>query len=207
MQRRLFIATTVAAAAALSACSTTGSGGWVTLIVYALGAWALCFSAVALASRRRALAFPAACAAFGVMLLYGSELFLIKDVFFSSVPRLNTIFKLSYQAWVLLSLGGAVGIVQALRNARKQPLGYVAVPALGLVSLGLCYPLLAAFNRTWSRRLQKDQQSCADTAIVWIEVRHIPVGVELNVLPEGVQWLHMRTVKRGQPLRAGCLLR
>ncbi|MFO1328205.1 MAG: DUF1080 domain-containing protein [Rubrivivax sp.] len=32
MQRRLFIATTVAAAAALSACSTTGSGGWVTLI-------------------------------------------------------------------------------------------------------------------------------------------------------------------------------
>ena len=131
-----------------AAVDARGAGGWVTLIVYALGAWALCFSAVALASRRRALAFPAACAAFGVMLLYGSELFLIKDVFFSSVPRLNTIFKLSYQAWVLLSLGGAVGIVQALRNARKQPLGYVAVPALGLVSLGLCYPLLAAFNRT-----------------------------------------------------------
>ncbi len=125
-----------------------GAGGWVTLAIYALSAWLLCFSAVALAARRRALAFPAACAAFGVMLLYGSELFLIKDVFFGSVPRLNTIFKLSYQAWVLLSLGGAVGIVQALRNLRRQPAGYVAVPALGLVVIGLCYPLLAAFNRT-----------------------------------------------------------
>lgn len=125
-----------------------GAGGWVTLAIYGLSAWALCFSTVALGSRRRALAFPTACAAFGVMLLYGSELFLIKDVFFGSVPRLNTIFKLSYQAWVLLSLAGAVGIVQALKNVRRQRLGYVAAPVLVLVGLGLCYPLLAAFNRT-----------------------------------------------------------
>ncbi|HNO65384.1 MAG TPA: DUF2298 domain-containing protein [Tepidiformaceae bacterium] len=131
-----------------TAVDARGAGGWVTLVIYGLSAWALCFSAVALSLRRRALAFPAACAAFGVMLLYGSELFLIKDVFFGSVPRLNTVFKLSYQAWVLLSLAGAVGVVQALRNLRRQPLGIIAVPALGLTGLALCYPLLAAFNRT-----------------------------------------------------------
>lgn len=125
-----------------------GAGGWVTLAVYAGSAWLLCFSAVALAQTKRAMAFPAACAAVGVMLLYGSELFLIRDVFFGSVPRLNTIFKLSYQAWVLLSLGGSVGVICALRNLRARPVNLVAVPALGLVALGLCYPLLAAFNRT-----------------------------------------------------------
>jgi len=130
------------------AVDARGAGGWVTMAIYAGSAWLLCFSAVALAAAKRALAFPAACAAFGVMLLYGSELFLIKDVFFGSVPRLNTVFKLSYQAWVLLSLGGAVGIVQALRNVRRQPLGLVGAPAIALVALGLCYPLLAAFNRT-----------------------------------------------------------
>lgn len=118
------------------------------MAIHAASAWMLCFAAVALAARRHAMAFPAACAAIAVMLLYGSELFLIRDVFFGSVPRLNTIFKLSYQAWVLLSLAGAIGIACGLRNLRGRPFAVIAYPALGLAVLGLCYPVLAAFNRT-----------------------------------------------------------
>ncbi len=124
-----------------------GTGGWVTLGIYAGSAWVLCFASVALGFRRHAMAVPAACAAIAVMLLYGSELFLIKDVFFGSVPRLNTVFKLSYQAWVLLSLGGAVAVACGLRNLKARPLAIVAYPALVLVAVGLCYPVLAAFNR------------------------------------------------------------
>ena len=50
---------------------------------------------------------------------HAQRIFVVDDL--ASLPdwyRMNTIFKLSYQAWVLLSLGGAVGVVQALRNAR-----------------------------------------------------------------------------------------
>lgn len=125
-----------------------GAGGWLTMATYAGSAWLLCFAAVALAWRRHAMAFPAACAAIAVMLLFGSELFLIRDVFFGSVPRLNTVFKLSYQAWVLLALSGAVGVACGLRNLRTRPFAVIAYPALGLAALGLCYPVLAAFNRT-----------------------------------------------------------
>ncbi|MEO8538432.1 MAG: DUF2298 domain-containing protein [bacterium] len=130
------------------AVDARGAGGWVTLAIYAASAWLLCYSTVALALLRRPLALAAGCAAIAIMLLYGSELFLIKDVFFGSVPRLNTIFKLSYQAWVLLSLAGAVGVCVALRNLRQRPLGGVAIAALSLAGVGLLYPVLASFNRT-----------------------------------------------------------
>jgi uncharacterized membrane protein len=98
---------------------------------------------------RRAAAVPAALAATGALLLYGAELFFIADVFAGGLPRLNTIFKLSYQAWVLLSLAGGVGIAVAAAQIRKKPLfAIAAVPAGALVILGLVYPLLASFNRT-----------------------------------------------------------
>jgi YYY domain-containing protein len=126
------------------------AGGWVTLVIYAGSAWMLCTASLAFASKRSPMAFPAACAAIAVMLLYGSELFLIRDVFFSSVPRLNTVFKLSYQAWVLLALAGGVGVACGLRALPRRRAGVVAIPALGLLALGLAYPLLASFNRTAS---------------------------------------------------------
>ncbi|HML97579.1 MAG TPA: DUF2298 domain-containing protein [Tepidiformaceae bacterium] len=127
-----------------------GTGGWVTLGFYGAFVWLLTTVAVLMVRSRRAAAPVAAFAATGVLLLYGSELFLIRDVFFSSVPRLNTVFKLSYQAWVLLALAGAVGIVAGFRAAVlfRRPLALLALPAAWLAAAGLVYPLLAAFNRT-----------------------------------------------------------
>jgi YYY domain-containing protein len=125
------------------------SAGWLTLIIYGGLVWLLAYASVAFAVSRRALAFPAALGATGVLLLYGSELFVIKDIFFGAAPRLNTIFKLSYQAWILLSVAGAVGLAGIAKEVGRRP-GAAAVGSISavLVMLGLAYPLLAAFNRT-----------------------------------------------------------
>lgn len=127
-----------------------GTGGWVTLGAYAAAVWLLASATVVLASSRSAAAPAAALAATGALLLYGSELFLIRDVFFGSVPRLNTVFKLSYQAWVLLALAGAAGLAAGFRQAveRRRPLAFLALPVGWLVAAALAYPLLASFNRT-----------------------------------------------------------
>jgi YYY domain-containing protein len=129
-----------------------GSGGWVTLGAYGLAAWLLASASGVLAASRNAAAPAAALAAIGALLLYGSELFLIRDVFFGSVPRLNTVFKLSYQAWVLLALAGAAGLAGGLHRAvvQRRRFGLVALPVGWLAAAGLVYPLLAAFNRTES---------------------------------------------------------
>lgn len=129
---------------------TRGAGGWLTLAAYGATAWLLAASALALAIRGNGAAFALALLSVGAILLYGAELFLIKDVFFGSVPRLNTIFKLSYQSWMLLSAGGAVALVVALQRAvsGRNRAGWLALPAGLLGCAGLFYPLLAAANRT-----------------------------------------------------------
>ena len=129
---------------------TRGTGGWITLATMGLNTWALAASALVLAIRRHGAAFAPAILAIATLLLLGSELFLIKDVFFGNVPRLNTVFKLTYQAWILFSVGGAVALVVALRGAVRQRNvgGWLAVPAGVLIALGLVYPLLASMNRT-----------------------------------------------------------
>lgn len=133
-----------------SGLDARGSGGWVTLAALSLTAWCISSAALLLALERSAAAFGLAILAVAAMLLLGSELFLIKDVFFGGVPRLNTVFKLTYQAWILLSVGGAVALVVALRRAweRRNSAGWLAVPVAALVAGGLVYPVLAAMNRT-----------------------------------------------------------
>ncbi|GIW12618.1 MAG: hypothetical protein KatS3mg062_0057 [Tepidiforma sp.] len=137
--------------------SSRGAGGWVTLATYGFLVWTLWSAALALAARRNAGAPVAAIGAAGLLLLYGAELFLIRDVFFGSVPRLNTVFKLSYQAWLLLGIAGGVAAAGlAARTVGSGPSGSAgrfgwraAATGAGLLLLaGLVYPLLAAFNRT-----------------------------------------------------------
>lgn len=123
------------------------AAGWVTLVLLGTAVWLLASSAVVLAMRRHAAAPAAALVATGALLLYGAELFFIRDVFFNGIPRLNTVFKLSYQAWLLLSLGGGVALAAALAH-RRIAIRAAALPVLVLAVLGLVYPLLASFNRT-----------------------------------------------------------
>jgi len=131
-----------------AAMGDRGTGGWLTLAIYGAAAWVL-FTAAFL-RRRDAIGLIAGMAAIGVLLLYGSELFLIRDVFFDSQPRLNTVFKLSYQAWLLLAVAGGIGIAMIARalligGSRR---GLLAAPAGLLVLAGLVYPATALPNRT-----------------------------------------------------------
>jgi len=84
------------------------------------------------------------------LLILGVEFFYIQDGFNS---RMNTIFKLYYQSWLLLSIAGAFALYELFRNLslpsvtldrRALWAGGAVVVLLG----GLVYPVTAAFNRT-----------------------------------------------------------
>ncbi|MEX1102826.1 MAG: DUF2298 domain-containing protein, partial [Dehalococcoidia bacterium] len=132
------------------AVDARGAGGWLTLTAYGLGTWALATAFVVAGIARRAAALPLGLAAVGTLLLYGAELFLIKDVFYGGAPRLNTIFKLSYQAWTLLSVAGGVMLAVAAQRALRgrQPAAWLFAPVGAVVALGLVFVVIATPNRT-----------------------------------------------------------
>jgi uncharacterized membrane protein len=91
-------------------------------------------------------------AATALLLILGAELFYVRDVFNS---RLNTVFKLYYQAWLLLGVSGAAGLY--LLAATWRPSGSIASRTLRpvwaasvtlLVAAALLYPLGATLSRT-----------------------------------------------------------
>lgn len=125
-----------------------------------------------------ALLFALILTAFALLLTMGSEMFYIKDGF---PGRMNTIFKLYYQAWLLMATASAFGVVYL---ARRLPVA-LKVPWLLLFALvtlaSTWYPLQAlpskaAFNqpanwdgRFWMANIDPDRFA----AIEW-----------LNALPE-----------------------
>jgi len=95
--------------------------------------------------------FLLASIAMSLLLVYGPELFMVRD---SSGTRANTTFKLWYSAWTLLSVAGASGGAYALWQWRPRT---AAIPLFRPLFAGICavvlgaalvYPLDAAFNRT-----------------------------------------------------------
>jgi uncharacterized membrane protein len=86
-----------------------------------------------------------------VLLIFGAEFFFIKDVF---ANRMNTVFKLYYQAWLLLAVGGGFALYYLTMRwlpRRDVPLGWGVVwAATAGVVLGaaLLYPLGATLSRT-----------------------------------------------------------
>ena len=87
-----------------------------------------------------------------LLLILGCELLFIQDVFKS---RINTVFKLYYQAWLLLGVSGAVGAYWLLSRPKTalSKLGSAGrevwwAVALVLVAAALLYPLGGVFSRT-----------------------------------------------------------
>ena len=106
------------------------------LPLLALGGLAL-YAALALAAQRlftsAGMVFALLLASAGFYLLAGAELFYISDLFGS---RMNTVFKVYYQAWLLLGIAGAVGIyyivavpLPQLRAAGRRVIGRLVTGA------------------------------------------------------------------------------
>jgi YYY domain-containing protein len=83
--------------------------------------------------------------AMGFLLTYLCEYVYIRDIFGT---RMNTIFKLYYQAWVLLAIASAYGVYYLSRRLRGVAYGLWTTGFLFLLALSLIYPLAATRSKT-----------------------------------------------------------
>jgi YYY domain-containing protein len=95
--------------------------------------------------------FALGLAAVAVLLVLGAEFFYVKDVFGN---RMNTVFKLYYQAWLLLAVAGGFALYRLASASwgeswgpRQWRVSWTGAAGLVLVA-ALVYPVAATFNRT-----------------------------------------------------------
>ena len=140
----------------LTAALATVRGNGVLAVSFLLGlaaAWAIW------AQRERpAVVFGLVLLGLAAALIGACEVIYIQDFYGAALRRMNTVFKLYYQAWTLLALVGAFGtyvvgsgLWQAVRSRRPAAPGLAAgaaVVGVVLVALGLVYPAVTMTQRT-----------------------------------------------------------
>ena len=92
-----------------------------------------------------AATFALLCAAVGLLMPLGTEFLFVRDLFGN---RMNTVFKLFFQAWVLLSVAGGFTFYAVARRLPRPAAAVWAIPALLLVAASLIYPVAAVLTRT-----------------------------------------------------------
>ncbi|GLV54705.1 hypothetical protein KDH_15520 [Dictyobacter sp. S3.2.2.5] len=108
----------------------------------------------------RAHAFTLLLGAVAFALIAGCEIFFLRDVFVDSNPRMNSVFKFYFQAWILLSIAGGAGFYYILENFQikerlQGSLRYVVTGGkivwgailLVLVLTSSIYPIVAPYYR------------------------------------------------------------
>lgn len=88
-------------------------------------------------------------AAGGVACVLGAELGVVRDEFFGTeFERMNTVFKMGYQAWLLLAVFGAVALAGAAHwLPRRVPRAAWALVAVGLVGVSVAYTVAGTYSR------------------------------------------------------------
>ncbi len=87
-------------------------------------------------------------AAAALACLLGAEVGIVKDEFFGGpYERMNTVFKLGYQAWILLAVFGAVALSAARAWLPLVPRLAWLVGAAGLIGVSLAYPIAGTYAR------------------------------------------------------------
>jgi YYY domain-containing protein len=121
--------------------------------------------------------------ALGVLLILGPDFLYLRDNF---GYRINTVFKFYYQAWIVLSLASAYGIVVMLQNLRGAANALFSVIFAIVLVIGLMYPAIGIFSKTNNfrpafgytlddfDRIQRENKDEA-AAILWL--RSTPDGV------------------------------
>ncbi len=130
---------------------------WVTVLVMVGSLWLLVLAlaremeaAKRSAEERLGHIMALGLAATAALLILGVEFLYIQDGFSS---RMNTIFKLYYQSWLLLSVAGGFALYELSRSLRLPSIemnwrsAWAAAAAVVLVG-AFVYPLIATFNRT-----------------------------------------------------------
>jgi uncharacterized membrane protein len=115
-------------------------GGLITFLALLIPVLAFLFR-----SEKSSSAFVLLMIALGALLIIGPDFLYLRDNF---GYRINTIFKFYYQAWIVLSLAAAYGVILLFRSLRGA--ANVAFSGLFILVLmvGLTYPILSIFNKT-----------------------------------------------------------
>ncbi len=95
--------------------------------------------------------------ALALLLLLIPEFFYISDIYSGS--RMNTVFKVTYQVWLLMSVASGIGVVALWKSVRFHRIWGVMVPAVvaAMLVVGLAYPVVGGSqwldwrnpNREW----------------------------------------------------------
>jgi len=136
------------------------SGTWWTTLAFLLIATSLAFVAFGRFLNARAredegqqsLLFVLAVAGTAILILLGTELYWVQD---PVGVRSNTVFRLNYQAWLLLSVSGAFGLWYVLHRWKLKdvlesvPRSLWVIATFVIIGAGLVYPVTASMNRTF----------------------------------------------------------
>ncbi|HSK66043.1 MAG TPA: DUF2298 domain-containing protein, partial [Anaerolineales bacterium] len=115
-------------------------GGLLTFLALFIPALAFLFR-----SEKSSSAFVLLMIALGALLVIGPDFLYLRDNF---GYRINTIFKFYYQAWIVLSLAAAYGIIILFRSLRGAANAVFSVLFVIVMIVGLTYPILGIFNKT-----------------------------------------------------------
>ena len=117
-------------------------------------------------------------------LLAGAELFYVSDLFGN---RMNTVFKLHYQSWILLSISGSYGIFYVSktligRYKRKNTILYSWLTSIGLLIIFSCYiPMGTILERSVTNDIKASRTI---DGTIFLQKEHLP---EYNA----IKWLKL----------------